>query len=136
MDTPALIDSQKFIHQFCVNAGCRLEDLPTAIANRDGCCVCVCVCEREGGKERGRQGNLCYQHDDDYYYIPFSFNFSFNNPNFHNIVFVLNPEFDKVLFFLRFLFFVGASSHSKVGFNLLVPRIHCSFIYTSFLNIR
>ena len=45
MDTPVLPDLQKtYIHSFSADTGCRLEDLPRMMTDRDGC--------ESGGGER------------------------------------------------------------------------------------
>ena len=45
--------ARTYLRLFCVNTGCRLEDLPGAMDDRDGCVyVCVCVCEKERERER------------------------------------------------------------------------------------
>ena len=60
MDTPALTDQQKLnIHQLCADTGCRLEDSPRMMTDRD--------------RWQENQENMCYvllaHIDDDDKYI-------------------------------------------------------------------
>ena len=37
IDMPVLVNQQKnYIHQFCLNSGCHLDDIPRVMANKDG----------------------------------------------------------------------------------------------------
>ena len=46
---------KNYIHQLCAGTGCRLEDLPKAMANTDRWCVRERKREREREKERERE---------------------------------------------------------------------------------